>query len=74
MTSSVLGPLRRTLLRADVAEYLQSFDFTIYEALNADEAITSLEQHDIRAVFTDIHMPGSMDGLKLVHYAGLQST
>jgi two-component system, response regulator PdtaR len=23
---------------------------------------------DIRAVFTDIHMPGSMDGLKLAHY------
>lgn len=28
-----------------------------------------LERHaDIRAVFTDIHMPGSMDGLKLAHY------
>ncbi len=28
-----------------------------------------LELHgDIRAVFTDIHMPGSMDGLKLAHY------
>ena len=43
--------------------------FTVYEAGNADEAIALLEQHaDIRAVFTDIHMPGSMDGLKFAHY------
>ena len=43
--------------------------FTVYEASNADEAIELLELHnDIRAVFTDIHMPGTMDGLKLAHY------
>jgi DNA-binding NtrC family response regulator len=35
-------------------------------ARNADEAIRVLEVHqDIRIVFTDIDMPGSMDGLKL---------
>jgi CheY-like chemotaxis protein len=51
------------------AEYLENSGFTIYEASNADEAIALLELHnDVRAVFTDIHMPGSMDGLKLVHY------
>ena len=45
------------------------YGFTVYEAGNADEAIALLELHgDIRAVFTDIHMPGSMDGLKLAHY------
>ena len=38
------------------------------EAANADEAIAILESRaDIRVVFTDIHMPGSMDGLKLAH-------
>jgi len=43
--------------------------FTMYEAGNAYEAIPLLELHDdIRAVFTDINMPGSMDGLKLAHY------
>jgi CheY-like chemotaxis protein len=57
------------LLRADAAEFMESSGFTVYEAGNADEAIALLEQHaDIRAVFTDIHMPGSMDGLKLAHY------
>jgi CheY-like chemotaxis protein len=36
------------------------------EADSADEAITILESRkDIRIVFTDIEMPGSMDGLKL---------
>ena len=38
------------------------------EASNADEAITILEaRKDIGIVFTDIDMPGSMDGLKLAH-------
>ena len=57
------------LLRADAAEFMESSGFTVYEASNADQAIALLERHaDIRAVFTDIHMPGSMDGLKLAHY------
>src|ERR1700722_19630594 len=42
--------------------------FEVLEAANADEAIEILESRsDIRVVFTDIHMPGSMDGLKLAH-------
>jgi DNA-binding NtrC family response regulator len=33
---------------------------------NADEAVAILEAHtDIRIVFTDVDMPGSMDGIKL---------
>jgi CheY-like chemotaxis protein len=57
------------LLRADAAEFMENAGFTVYEASNADEAIALLERHtDIRAVFTDIQMPGSMDGLKLAHY------
>lgn len=36
------------------------------EAANADEAVAILESRsDIRIVFTDVNMPGSMDGLKL---------
>ena len=35
-------------------------------ASNAEEAISILESRDdIRIVFTDINMPGSMDGIKL---------
>lgn len=39
------------------------------EASNADQAIEILEsREDIRLVFTDIDMPGTMDGLKLARY------
>ena len=53
----------------DAVEFMRAFGFSVYEAGNADEAIALLELHsDIRAVFTDVDMPGSMDGLKLAHY------
>jgi CheY-like chemotaxis protein len=40
--------------------------FDVIEASNADEAVRILESRaDIRIVFTDINMPGSMDGMKL---------
>ena len=40
-----------------------------YEALEADEAIGILESRDdIDLVFTDVQMPGTMDGIKLSHY------
>lgn len=42
--------------------------FTAIEARNADEAVRILESRaDIGLVITDVHMPGSMDGLKLAH-------
>ena len=41
-------------------------DWTCAEAANADEAIAILEaRRDITIVFTDVQMPGSMDGLRL---------
>ncbi len=48
------------------ASILEDAGFTVLEAMNADEAIDLLQtRSDIRVVFTDIDMPGSMDGLKL---------
>jgi CheY-like chemotaxis protein len=42
--------------------------FEAIGAANADEAIRILEtRNDISIVFTDVHMPGSMDGVKLAH-------
>lgn len=44
--------------------------FTVYDAQDADEAIAILEDHpEIRIVFTDIHMAGTMDGLQLAAFA-----
>jgi CheY-like chemotaxis protein len=54
------------LLRMDAAEAIRSCGFEVVEAANADDAIEILEaRRDITVVFTDIQMPGSMDGLKL---------
>ena len=54
------------LLRMSATAMIEEAGFEVVEAGNADEAITMLESRsDIRLVFTDIQMPGSMDGLKL---------
>jgi len=54
------------LMRMDIAGALEDGGFLVFEAANADEAIVILAEHaEIRALFTDIDMPGSMDGLKL---------
>jgi CheY-like chemotaxis protein len=54
------------LLRLDAANMIEAAGFEVVEAANADEAIEILEaRRDITVVFTDIQMPGSMDGLKL---------
>jgi len=51
----------------DAVEILCAAGFSILEAANANEALQMLERHsDIRLLFTDIDMPGSMNGLKLV--------
>jgi two-component system, response regulator PdtaR len=52
------------LLRLDSAETIGNAGFEVVQAANADEAIAILKSRpDIRVVFTDIQMPGSMDGL-----------
>lgn len=54
------------LVRMDTAEHLKDEGFEVAEAANADEAIAVLERNpDIHILFTDIDMPGSMDGLRL---------
>jgi CheY-like chemotaxis protein len=57
------------LLRMDSAEVIENAGFEVIQAGNADEAIAILkERPDIHVVFTDIQMPGSMDGLKLARF------
>jgi CheY-like chemotaxis protein len=58
----------QALVRAGAVDLVEEAGFEAIEAANADEAIRILESRsDIRVVFTDIDMPGSMDGLKLAH-------
>src|ERR1700750_1503450 len=54
------------LIRSHAAQVIEDAEFDVIEASNADEAIFILEaRSDITVLFTDIQMPGSMDGLKL---------
>lgn len=54
------------LVRMTAVDMIEEAGFEILEATNADEAILLLEARpDITVVFTDIEMPGSMNGLRL---------
>src|SRR6202166_2347297 len=56
------------LLRMRAVDIVEDAGFTPIEAVNADEALAILESRsDIELLFTDIQMPGSIDGLKLAH-------
>jgi Response regulator receiver domain len=62
------------LIRMETREVIEEAKFEVYEACNADEAIELLAAHsDIALIFTDVDMPGSMDGVKLAHYVALCS-
>jgi len=56
------------LMLVDAVDLVTEAGFEAIGAKNADEAIRILESRDdIRIVFTDVNMPGSMDGIKLAH-------
>jgi len=64
--ATVLVVEDEAITRDMIAEELEDAGFTVVIAMNADHAISILENRlDIHLVFTDIDMPGSMDGLKL---------
>lgn len=54
------------LVAMEAVDILESGGFTVLEAWNADTALTMLERHGpVKLVFTDVHMPGSMNGFQL---------
>ena len=54
------------MVRMGIVDYLEDSGFTVLEAADADQAIEILVNNlDVRLVFTDVDMPGGMDGLKL---------
>ncbi len=56
------------VLRMRAVDIVEDAGFVPIEAVSADQAIQILEsREDISLLFTDIQMPGSMDGLKLAH-------
>jgi CheY-like chemotaxis protein len=68
MTILVLVVEDEPIIRMNTVAMIEEAGFEVVEASNADDAIVLLESRpEIRAVFSDIEMPGSMDGLKLIH-------
>jgi CheY-like chemotaxis protein len=67
LTQTVLVVEDEVLIRMVIAEYLRDCGVKVIEAANADEALMVLQQSEliINVVFTDIEMPGSMDGFAL---------
>jgi len=66
MTTQILVVEDEPLVRMVIALHLADEGFDVFEAADAEEAIAFLERHpSINLLFTDIDMPGSMDGLKL---------
>jgi CheY-like chemotaxis protein len=67
--SVVLVVEDETLIRLDIVDQIESAGFEVLQASNADEAIAILEGNlNIHIVFTDVDMPGSMDGIKLARF------
>ena len=55
------------LVRMNAVDMIEQAGHQVVEAANADEAIRILESRsDIEIVFSDVSMPGSMDGVRLL--------
>lgn len=58
------------LIRMDIVDYLAGAGFIVHQAANARQAIDILTGNEqIRAMFTDIDMPGDMNGQALAALA-----
>ncbi len=65
----VLVVENEALIRMNIIDVAEDSGYEVLEAANADEAIQILQsRNDIRVVFTDVGMPGSMDGLRLARF------
>jgi CheY-like chemotaxis protein len=54
------------LVRMVAADVLEDAGFTVLESTNAEEVLRLLETHpDVQVLFTDVNMPGALDGLGL---------
>jgi CheY-like chemotaxis protein len=58
------------LIRLVIADYLRDCGYKVHEAANADEALAILQAPEVSidVVFSDVEMPGSMDGFGLARW------
>jgi CheY-like chemotaxis protein len=54
--------------RIDLSDRLRRRGLSVYKAGHAEQALKLMESHpSIGAIFSDLEMPGTMDGLALIH-------
>jgi CheY-like chemotaxis protein len=70
VAGTVLVVEDEVLIRLVIAEYLRDCGYRVFEAAHADEALLVLRRLElaIDVVFTDVEMPGSMDGFALAQW------
>ena len=58
------------LIRVVIADYLRECGYRVYEAVNASEALAMLQAPEVSIdiVFSDVEMPGDMDGFGLARW------
>src|ERR1043166_7949738 len=67
--ATVLVVEDEVLIRLMIAEYLREFGYRVLEARNGEEAKNILGNEDeVGVVFSDVRMPGSIDGLALARW------
>jgi CheY-like chemotaxis protein len=66
-TPTILVVDDEVLIRMAISDFLQECGFKVLEASNAEEAIVMIRSHQsiLDLVFSDIRMPGEMDGFGL---------
>ena len=67
MANAVLVVEDEAAIREDISRHLEDFGVNVFQAESASGAISKIMRHpEIVLVFTDIRMPGPMDGRDLV--------
>src|SRR5437588_579438 len=57
------------LVRLTIADYIRGAGYAVFEAANAAEAVAVFASGErVDVVFTDVQMPGVMDGLMLARW------
>ncbi|HWE06732.1 MAG TPA: response regulator [Rhizomicrobium sp.] len=69
-TPAILVVEDEVLIRIALSDYLQECGFKVLEAGNADEALEIIQHSPvvIDLVFSDVVMPGKLDGFGLAHW------
>jgi CheY-like chemotaxis protein len=68
-TYTVLVVEDELMVRMPIAEYLRDCGYNVLEAGNASEAIATVDaEGPVNLVFSDIRMPGQMDGVALAEW------